>query len=115
MILGKLIGEWEVSQGRESMSWLLLWALACHPPRDLWETVGHTRGEGLVAMYQLSSLIDSGLILEMLTPQHFQPLLPVKTLRQRGTGAFHRLLEGCRCTGGVEGCWRVADSTCFSP
>ena len=65
MILGKLIGEWEVSQGRESMSWLLLWALACHPPRDLWEIVGHTRGEGLVAMYQLSSLIDSGLILEM--------------------------------------------------
>ena len=54
-----------MSQGRESMSWLLLWALACHPPRDLWEIVGHTRGEGLVAMYQLSSLIDSGLILEM--------------------------------------------------
>lgn len=65
MILGKLMGEWEVNQGRESMSWWLLWALACHPPRDLWETVGHTGGEGLVAyMYQLSSLIDLGLILE---------------------------------------------------
>lgn len=59
------MGEWEVNQGRESMSWWLLWALACHPPRDLWETVGHTGGEGLVAyIYQLSSLIDLGLILE---------------------------------------------------